>query len=116
MFIPNTRGYWQKKAAKRSIMGKEMFSAPRLLPLSIVTLKDGVMPTSVRADSSASHGAAEQMEAAAVFLVPPLFALAIGDVVRIGATLIEVTGLQRRNDIFGKLDHLQVAGDIRADI
>lgn len=116
MFTPNARAYWQQKSPKRTLTGKETFLPPRVLPISIVTLKDGVMPTSVRADSSASRGSAEQTQAAAVFLSPPQFQIALGDIVKIGSTIIEVTGIQPRNDVFGKLDHFQVAGDIRQQL
>lgn len=114
MFVPNTRAQWLRKG-RRSITGKETFSAPRLLPLSVVSLKGTTASSSVRADSSASRGAAEQSEAAARFLVPVQYAVARGDVVRIDGMAIEITSVQPRRDVFGKLDHYELAGDIRAD-
>lgn len=116
MFIPNARAYWLKKAAKRSITGKETFLAPRLIPISVVSLKDSTAASSVRADSSASRGAADEHIAAAKILVPPQFILSRGDVIRIGSSAIEITGVTPRWDVFGKLDHQEIDGDIRADL
>lgn len=115
MFIPNTRAYWLKKADKRTLTGKDSFSAPRLIPLSIVSIKDTSAPTSVRADSSGSRGAAEQHEAAAKVLIPPQFAIQRGDVLRIADMKVQITTIEPRRDIFGKLDHNEVDCEIHAD-
>lgn len=116
MFIPNTRAYWYKKNARRTITGKETFGAARLIPIGIVHIKDTTVPTTVRADSSASRGAAEEHDASAKILVPPQFPVTRGDVLKVDSSLIEITSIEPRRDVFGHVDHLEVAGDIRASL
>lgn len=116
MFVPNTSCQWLKKAPVRSLTGKETFASPRPLPCSIVRLDLSRVPTTVRADSSASRGAAEQMTAAAVILVPPHTKISHGDVLRIQGVAIEVSGMQPRLDVSGQRDHIELTGDIRAEI
>lgn len=116
MFNPNNRAFWMKKASKRTITGGESFSARRVLPCSVVFLKDTSASTTVRADSSASRGAAEEHQASAKILVPPQYAIARGDVVEIEGVLIEIVTIQPRRDTFGKIDHQEVDGNIRASV
>ncbi|SFJ50755.1 hypothetical protein SAMN03159338_1603 [Sphingomonas sp. NFR04] len=116
MFVPNARAEWLKKAAKRSITGKESFFAPQPIAISVVDLKDTSAHTSVRADSSASRGAAEQHEATAKILAGKQFDVKCGDLLRVYGYTLEVSIVQPRADVMGRLDHLELDCHIRADL
>lgn len=115
-FRPNTVGQLLRKQAKRTIHGKEMFEAPVPLPCAVVQLADKVEPSSVRADSSASRGSADQEVLQAKILVSPTTRISKGDVISIMSRLVEVASVHQRNDIFGNLHHLEIAGDIKGDM
>lgn len=116
MFRPNTICHILRKNAKRDIHGKESFQDPVMAPCAIVHLAHAVEPTSIRADSSASRGSADQETLAAKILFPPHIRLVKGDVIRAQGFLVEVVSIQPRLDIFGKVEHLEVGGDIKGDM
>ena len=116
MFTPNATAVWLKKEARRTLTGGEIFEAPRPIALAIVELADSSTRTTVRADSSASRGAADQRVSAAKLLIAPAFEVRIGDVIVIDGISLEITSVHPRRDIFGKLDHREILCDARPDI
>lgn len=116
MFRPNTRAMWQKKKPVRSITGKASFEPPVILPCAIVSLTDLTQQSAVRADSSASHAAADENVAAAKLLVPPQFVLSLDDVLTIAGKALRVTSVEPRLSTQGILDHYEVLGEIKADL
>jgi hypothetical protein len=115
MFRPNIVARQYRKGP-RDIFGKESFLAPVPLPCAVVNLNALVQASSVRADSTASHGAAQEMAAQAKILVPALSSVTIGDVITIHGVFVEVKGKQPRIDVSGRLDHYELTGTIRAEI
>jgi hypothetical protein len=67
-------------------------------------------PTTVRADSSASRGYAEEGTVDARLLFPPNVALKKGDRVDVLGMSIRVIEVMPRVNLAGKLDHNQVDG------
>lgn len=112
----NQTALLHSKAAKRDVFGKEAFAAAVPLRLSIVKLADSVEQSSVRADSSASRGAAQETTAQALFLVPPNTGARKGDVVELLGFLIEITGTHVRLNTRGAVDHVELHGKIREEL
>lgn len=115
MFVPNNYGYWLRKNDRRSITGRETFEPQRRIPLSVVTLKEDAVRTTVRADSSASRGAAEQLVHDAKVLIPILYSVKIGDVLKVRGLALTISGIHKRYDVFGVHDHNEIHAHIRSD-
>lgn len=83
---------------------------------AIIHLYDETEKTSVRADSSASRGNAEETVADARLLFKPDVAMVKGDLVEIpmpgDSITIRVTRIFRRIDVGGKPHHLDVEGSL----
>jgi hypothetical protein len=116
MFRPNQQGQLLRKNRRRDIHGRESFDNPVPLPLSIVHLEEGVKWTSVRADSSASRGSAEQTELQAKLLVPTGIAMKKGDVIKVLDHFVEVEAMHTRLDVMGRPHHVEVKGNIKGDM
>jgi len=116
MFIPNTDAKLLRKAAKRDIHGRESFAPGVPIRVSVVSLAEAVIESSVRADSTASRGAADQLVLQAKILVPPHIKVVKGDVIEVVGRLVEVASVQPRIDVLGKHDHNEVGGNIKGDI
>ena len=83
---------------------------------AIVSLYDAAGKTTVRADSSASRGRAEEHLSDARLLFKPNVEIKIGDVVVIpvkggDSVSIKITSIFRRPDIEGAIHHIDVEGD-----
>lgn len=115
-FRPNTVASLLRKNAKRDIHGKETFQAPVPLPCSVVILAERVIESSVRADSSASRGAADQEVLQTKILIPAHIAVKKGDVIRVLGRIVEIASVQPRNDVFGRLHHQEIGGNIKGDL
>ncbi|MGE8141854.1 hypothetical protein ACQKOE_07750 [Novosphingobium sp. NPDC080210] len=112
MFRPNITAQLIRKGATRDIFGQPSYGAPAPLRCAVVRLTTDVVPSTVRADSSASRGAAEETTAQAVILVPATTAIAVGDVLELLGERIEVTGRHPRINTRGTLDHIEIHGKI----
>jgi hypothetical protein len=62
----------------------------------------------VRADSSGSRGAADELDIEAIFLVPGTTAMKVDDMVEIDGLKFEVRGVQTRRGVDGLIDHLEI--------
>lgn len=109
MFRPNLTAQLIRRGA-RDIFGQNAMSQPIPLRCSVVRLASSVVPSTVRADSSASRGAAEETTAQAIILVPSSTAIANGDVILVMNQRVEVTGIHPRINTRGVLDHLEIRG------
>lgn len=114
MFRPNITAQLIRKGGARDIFGQPSFGAPAPLRCAVVRLSTDMVPSTVRADSSASRGAAEETTAQAVILVPAATAIAVGDVIEVMGERVEVTGRHPRINTRGTLDHLEIRGKIDA--
>lgn len=115
MFRPNTKAMLYRKSSVRSVFGKEGYAAPQRIGCSVVRLANDVTPSTVRADSSASRGSADDTVADAKLLVSPKTIIKAGDVLELFGFRIEVNGVQPRINTRGQLDHFEVTGDIKAE-
>jgi len=116
MFRPNIKLSLHARRAKRDIFGAEFFSKPVPIQAGIVRLASLMEMSSVRADSTASRGAAEDMIAEAKILLPTSTRAKVGDVLEGYGVKIEVTGLHPRINTRGQLDHYELRGKIREDL
>jgi hypothetical protein len=100
--------------------GRATYSAKRLkTKCDIIWAKEGAQITTVRADSSASRGRADEEVNDARLLFHAREQLRLGDVVEIpprpgrgypGKLSIEINLIQRRVDVSGAVHHIEVEG------
>ena len=107
MFSPNLMGKI-KKVTGRDIHGRQSLSDPISCPFGPVSLKLGSGKTSVRADSSASRGAADQIaiERGSI-LIPRYIPANISDIFAFGENEYEITAIHPRYSVDGMLDHYE---------
>lgn len=109
MFRPNKTCFIQKVNG-RDRYGQESLAAKIKARCSIVRLGTKSEKTSVRADSSASRGGAEEEQSYAVILLERSANVDINDVITIAETSTQVTDIKPRYNIQGRLDHFQIQG------
>lgn len=97
-----------EQATKRDLYGKESLSKPFFTWCSIVRLINASEQSSVRADSSASRGKADEITSQSRILFKPNESISMGDKVTVGGLSLEVSVVHQRYDVRGRLDHLQV--------
>lgn len=108
MFEPNLLGKLESKIG-RDVHGRGQFAPQRDCPFAAVNLAYGAQPTTVRADSSASRGAAEEIVAVrSKILVPTYVTIAIGDRFHFSGVNFEVKNMHPRHSVMGALDHFEV--------
>jgi hypothetical protein len=75
---------------------------------AVVRLRVSAQKTSVRADSSATRGAAEETEADGVLLLSHTTVVKMNDLLEVRGLKMRVTGIEPRYDLFGQHDHTEV--------
>lgn len=109
MFIPNTTAdVYRRIVGDLDLFGRESFAPKETLPCGVVTYDVKVLKSSVRADTSASRGQAEQEEGIARFLFLPQSNLKQGDVIKKDGMSFEVIEVHIRRNVLGKIDHHEV--------
>lgn len=108
MFRPNTYCYVYQRSDEQDAYAQFTYSQPIKTPCSVTQMDLKVAKTSVRADSSASRGRAEEEIGMARLLFLPNAVLREGDIVTIDGNALEVMRIFQRHDVNGKVDHLQV--------
>lgn len=104
MFIPNQvcdvrrRTSWNKH-------GEPVYGPTQVVPVAVVHLIDAALKTTVRADSSASRGAADEVVSETKLLFPKNFRPQRGDCVVLQGIELFVTSVELRFSVHGKLDH-----------
>lgn len=88
--------------------GRPVWGAASNIKLAIVTLRHVTERSSVRADSSASRGRAEESRADGIILVPPEIALSTEDRISMLGRSYEITMAFPRHGLDGSLGHTQV--------
>lgn len=107
MLIPNCKGYLSRRTGK-NMYSEPTFAAPKLVECSIIRMMDQVKKTSVRTDSSASRGNAEEIVIIAKILFPVKVVLGQGDKFAIAGLQLKVEGIHQRFDTLGQHDHNEV--------
>lgn len=99
-------------------VGRAEFSTSRRkTKCDVIYIREDVSDTTVREDSSASQGRAEEYVNDVRLLFSPRDNVRLGDVIEVAAfgereqIKIEVKRVHRRIDVEGRLHHVQVDGD-----
>ena len=93
--------------------GHDAFGQPVLGPtwkekVAPVKILFGSQHTTVRTDSSASHGNAYEVVADVVFLAKANSNISMNDTLTIHGNKVSVTGLHPRYQVTGALDHVEI--------
>lgn len=107
MFIPNTFGLLARRTT-RNIHSEWSYGVAKRVPCAIVHLTKGAEKTTVRADSSASRGNAEESVAAAKILFPTSVNIQVNDRFEIKGVYLRVVKIEPRNDVLGRHDHNEI--------
>lgn len=107
MFEPNQMGKLYKLAG-RDVHARSTFEDPIDCPFGSVNMDIGSRKTSVRADSSASRGSADETSAErAKILVPAFINIDIGDKFECDEGLFIVMTRHVRRSVMGYIDHFE---------
>ena len=100
-FVPGTDVYGQPKP-----------TTYRKERCSVVKLVLSATKTPVRADSSASRGSAEEVQAESVILLQATTKVKIGDLIQVSGVTLKVAGMFPQHDAGGRLDHYEVNASV----
>lgn len=106
MFIPN-------RYAKLSRQGPKNFDNERpykpaiTVACAVVHLNKKSVPTSVRADSSASRGNARELTLYSKLLFPTAIVLEVNDKVEVDGYVLKCIHIEPRYAVSGQLDHYE---------
>lgn len=92
------------------VYGAELLGTPISALCGVVKIQGRTDKTSVRADSSATRGYAEEVTVAARLLFAPGVQISKGDKVDVLGMSIRVIEVMPRINLYGRLDHNQVDG------
>lgn len=108
MFRPNQTGLLHSRIG-RDKHARETFAEPRQIQLAVVQLEPTVQPTTVRSDSSASRGTADEIRVVGKILVPANVEIKIDDRVELQAGLYRVLMVHPRYAVIGgRHDHNEI--------
>jgi hypothetical protein len=106
-FTPNLVGYIQRKNGF-NVHGEAILSSPVPCQFAVVNSKSQSEKTSVRADSSASRGMADEITTGlGRILVARHELINIGDYFSFDGDMYEVTSRHVRRSVFGEVDHYE---------
>jgi len=107
MFIPNTYGFLSSITGMNGD-GEPIFGLARRTRCAISSLNKKVIKTSVRRDSSASRGDAEETQLQSEIMFGARTTVSIDDRFAIAGFTMRVTGIEPCYDVNSRLDHYQV--------
>lgn len=108
MFLPNSSCELYRRNSTPDVYNAYSFQAGVTVRCSIVTLDVKVAKTSVRADTSASKGRAEEEIGLTRILFPANTEINEYDIVVVDGQVAEVIRIFPRRNVLGRVDHLQV--------
>ena len=111
MFNPNQRCVVYSNS-KTDVYGRTVRGGGRSERCSVVKLVASAVKTSVRADSSSSRGAAQEVVSDAILLFLPSASIKIDDKVEIAGFSLRVSGVHPRFNVRGVHDHNEVHFEI----
>ncbi|MFA9261786.1 MAG: hypothetical protein ACEQSB_00300 [Undibacterium sp.] len=106
MFYPNRVGFLASRTGY-DVFARPSFSPEMEVPFASVTLKEIAQKTSVRADSSASRGSADEVYSKVKILMPAYVNAYIGDTFRQDLSKYAISAKHPRYSVFGTLDHFE---------
>lgn len=107
MFRPNQKAM-HSQVISRDLHARETFGTPVPIDIAVISLETSAKKTTVRADSSASRGSAEETIVDGKILISPQLAVLRGDRVTILGTDYYVAMIHPRFDVWGSLDHKEI--------
>lgn len=108
MFRPNVRCVVTRLEAKYTLYGEQKEERSWPAKCGVVKLRLIDQQTTVRADSSASRGFAEEDAVEARLMFLPAADVAEGDVIEVAGRKVKVTIIHPRFSITGALSHKEV--------
>ena len=105
-FIPNRTCQLAKRNGT-DIYGQPVFLQATTVPCAVVNYSLKIAKTSVRADTSATRGHAEEEEAVVRLLFPAVVNIAIGDQVTLDTISLKVMTAFPQSNVQGQIDHIQ---------
>lgn len=114
MFIPNTFCVVHPRDPTTTVFGEYTYGPSYRQACAVTQNSLQVLKSSVRADSSASRGRAEEEAGLMRLLLPADAPIKTGDIVHFDGEWVEATRVFYRHDVLGKIDHIQV--DLRKGI
>lgn len=109
-----TQGTLYRKGSVANIYGEEQLSLVGRIKLGVVRFIDSIDKSSVRADSSASRGKADQEEFDAVFITPVESGVRKDDILLVDGVKVRVILVHRRYGLRGRPGHLEIGATIWA--
>lgn len=114
MFIPNNTGLLARNLGFNRY-GEPSFGEAKTVECGVVHLGRVDQKTSVRTDSSATRGNADETLFNAKILFPSYVVVSAGDRFVINGQKLRVTAIEPRYSVYGSLDHYEVDFDRWAD-
>lgn len=114
MFTPNLNCLIKARTGYNRY-GADAYGAATKARCSIIKLEEAREKTSVRTDSSASRGNAEEITSDARLLFPNAQSINRGDLIQVYGFVLKVSSIFPRIAVNGRLDHWQVDAEIEAD-
>lgn len=112
MFKPNIDCKVHRSSGQADVYGQPKPTTVVLERCAIINLNMKSLKTTVRADSSASRGAASEEVLDALLLMVKTTKTQIDDVVEVAGVKIRVTKKFPRYSLPGRLDHYEIGGMI----
>ena len=97
-----------EKSNGHDVYGQPAFAPGRKAKVCPIKLKFSTQHTTVRTDSSGTHGAADEAVADVVLLALPAAQIGEGDRLVINGHKVKVTAVHPRYEVGGRLDHYQL--------
>lgn len=91
-----------------NLYGEETFSPGRNSKCAVVKLRRRTEHTTVRTDSSGSHGHADEYVVDGLLLMKKTEKIAEGDKITVNGLRMTVSGIRYRYDVMSRLDHIEV--------
>lgn len=114
MFAPNLDCWITKQdAVSHNLYGEQEHVPPRIKErCALIRARASVEDTTVRADSSASRGHAEEVTSANRVMLTSKTKALVNDKIEIaGLPALRITMMHPRYDVVGRLDHYEVEGE-----
>lgn len=112
MFKPNIACKVHKSSGASDVYGQPLPSTIVNERCTVINLNMESLKTTVRADSSASRGAASEMVLDAFLLMTKNTVARVDDVVEVAGMKIRVTRRFPRHNLKGVIDHYEIGGMI----
>lgn len=107
MFLPNNKGFLSRKNGTNAY-GETSWSDPVEVECGVVHLNKKMDKTTVRTDSSATRGHAEEFLSDSKILFPAYVQIGLDDRFEIHGIVMVATSVEKRYAVTGDLDHYEV--------